>query len=137
MGGWRTAGAKVSKVLGGTRNDGGIWNDGRKKLIDAGPTNKQRRATGRPAWTTMLDHGDNVPQRSRDIQKSNGTTRIGPTALTIYQPLSAFCSIVSLTAANISRILVVLVACVRLKEIARGVISAELRGGGDGRSYCG
>jgi hypothetical protein len=109
---------------------------GREGLIVARQTNEQRRATRRPAWTTTFDHGDNVPQRSRDLQKSNGTTRIRPAALTIYQSLSAFCSIVSLTAANISRILVASVACVRLKEIARGVINAELRRGDEG-TYCG
>ena len=72
MGGWRTVGCEGVKSAGGIRNDGSIWNDGRDRLRGARRTNERRQVMRRPAWMTMLDHGDNEPQTSVDLQRAMG-----------------------------------------------------------------
>jgi hypothetical protein len=106
----------VSKARGGIRNDGRVWNGGREG------SEMQGQRTSNDGYeticaTTWLNH--ETMRRSQvqtyKEQWDNKTRTAGDgRAHNIPESFSAFCNIVSLTAANTSRILVVSVACVRL-----------------------
>ena len=83
-----------------------------------------------PTRRVRDDHSYIAPQPSKDLHSAmgNGTTQTGAHGKPEF--LSACCNMVSLTAVNTSRMLVVSVACTRLEK-SRAAISAGLGRRGD------